>query len=477
MAARVCAWRARSDLQPPLTLPLFSVSQSTVAGSMPSKYGKQYAVPKEFPSVLKSFTREVLRAQPSDIYEFGAQYFSELLAQAEAAAAAENAGVRRLSPEELEQLLTQMFHEADVDGSGALSMSEFREVLKMADLGLSDRETKRVMAEADFDGNGEISYAEFIPLAVDLVQSMYAKMEMEAAKAKEEDEAREEAKNYLLHGMTKEEVESVMIDIFHKSDADGSGALSLQEFQKCCRDADIGLTRKEVNILMHQCDVDGDGHISYEEFVPLCFEMLTEILKDELLQEKRTPTELETFLVQIFSEADIDGAGALSPLAMKEVIKSADFGLTRLQIHSVLAEAEYDEDGLADYRKFSAKAAEMIYRLLDMDTQIERAEAIQNLTASGQDFSTVHGYSQGDVEAVITQELQGADAAGSGVLHMSDVQKCLKSSALQLSPVEINALMSACEVDPSGMCQYMTLASYAFYILQYIAQEAAYGGM
>jgi len=26
---------------------------------MPSKYGKQYAVPKEFPSVLKSFTREV----------------------------------------------------------------------------------------------------------------------------------------------------------------------------------------------------------------------------------------------------------------------------------------------------------------------------------------------------------------------------------------------------------------------------------
>ena len=65
MAARVCAWRARSDLQPPLTLPLFSVSQSTVAGSMPSKYGKQYAVPKEFPSVLKSFTREVLRAQPS----------------------------------------------------------------------------------------------------------------------------------------------------------------------------------------------------------------------------------------------------------------------------------------------------------------------------------------------------------------------------------------------------------------------------
>ena len=77
---------------------------------------------------------------------------------------------------------------------------------------MSDRETKRVMAEADFDGNGEISYAEFIPLAVDLVQSMYAKMEMEQARA-QEDDAREEAKNYLLHGMTKEEVENVMMEI------------------------------------------------------------------------------------------------------------------------------------------------------------------------------------------------------------------------------------------------------------------------
>merc|ERR1711988_1455530 len=76
-------------------------------------------------------------------------------------------------------------------------------------------------------------------------------------------------------------------------DIDGSGALSLTEFRNCCRDADIGLTRKEINVLMHQCDMDGDGNISYEEFVPLCFEMLTEILKDELLENKRTPSELE----------------------------------------------------------------------------------------------------------------------------------------------------------------------------------------
>ena len=72
----------------------------------------------------------------------------------------------------------------------------------MADLGLSEKEIKRVYAEADFNGDGEISYEEFIPLAVDLVASMYAKMDLE----QQENEAREMAQNTLVHGMSKEEV-------------------------------------------------------------------------------------------------------------------------------------------------------------------------------------------------------------------------------------------------------------------------------
>merc|ERR1712159_863901 len=103
--------------------------------------------------------------------------------------------------------------------------------------------------------------------------------------------------------------------------------------------------------------------------------MLTEILKDEVLQEKRSPSELEEFLVACFQEAD-----TLDPLQMKSVISNADLGLTRLQIHSILAEAEYDEEGCANYVKFAPKAAELMYRMLDMDAQLERYEAICALT-------------------------------------------------------------------------------------------------
>lgn len=307
---------------------------------------------------------------------------------------------------------------------------------------------------------------------MDLVQAMYAKLDTEAAAKAEEEAARDEAKNYLLHGMTKEQVEQVMTEIFQKSDADGSGSLSLQEFKKCCQDADIGLSRKEINILMHQCDVDGDGTISYEEFVPLCFEMLTEILKDELLQEKRTPTELEVFLTQVFAEADYEQVGMLSPMQIREVLRSADLGLSRLQIHSVLAEAEVDDAGMIMYSKYAPKAAEFIYRVLDMDAQLERKEAIDRLT--GVDFSLVHGLDAAGVEATLMEELSKADS-GSGLISMPDVQAILSSSSLGLSPNEVSAIMSSAELVEGNMVVYASLASYAYYILQYLAESAAAG--
>ena len=125
-----------------------------------------------------------------------------------------------------------------------------------ADLGLSEAEVKLVMAEADVNGDGEIGYAEFVPLAVDLVQSIYAKAEAAAATAAEELEAATAAQEYMLHGMSREELEAVMKEVLNKADTDGSGALSLNEFHKCIREAELGLTRKEINRLMQEVDAD-----------------------------------------------------------------------------------------------------------------------------------------------------------------------------------------------------------------------------
>ena len=261
-----------------------------------------------------------------------------------------------------------------------------------------------------------------------------------------------------------------MTGIFVKSDADGNGTLSRQEFMKCCKDADIGLTRKEINILMHQCDADGDGNISYEEFVPLCFEMLTEILKDQFLQEMRPPTELEMFLIERFNEVDAGGSGMLNTIQLRDTIKNCDFGLTRIQIHSILANAEYDEEGFTNYAKYAPIFAELIYKALDSDAQMERREAIDALS---QNFDTVHDLAPDDVANHLMDLFMQQDPSGTGGLPFNAVVHALQSSQMAFSDMEIKAMISAADMDESGTVFYASLAQAAFYILQYIAQNNA----
>jgi len=291
-------------------------------------------------------------------------------------------GLRRLSPTELEEYLRNVFTSADLDGSGVLSITEFKEVFKMFSLneiGLDDAEAQRVMAEADVNGDGQISFAEFVPAAVDLVQAVYAKADATQQLEVEADKAGEDAKDFMLHGMSKEELERTMKQVFIKADADGSGSLSLDEFHKCLGQADLGLTRQEINGLMREVDTDGDGVVTYEECVPICFDMCVELLKDKL-KKATPPSELQEQLTTSFAKADQQKTGQLGVTELHDLIQSADFGLSRLQIHSIVAEVECDGEGYADYVNFAPVAAKMIYSMLDVETQLERHAAVQQLT-------------------------------------------------------------------------------------------------
>lgn len=43
-----------------------------------SKYQKAFQAPPNFQGILKEFTREVLRENPENIYEFGVNYFTNM---------------------------------------------------------------------------------------------------------------------------------------------------------------------------------------------------------------------------------------------------------------------------------------------------------------------------------------------------------------------------------------------------------------
>lgn len=167
--------------------------------------------------VLKDFTREVLRADlqdPAGIYEFGARYFSQM-ASGEGGGAAS-----RLNAEELHAKIKGLFAQADADGNGYLDASEFKGVFTglAAELGLSEFHIRQIMAEADENGDGVIEYSEFVQLAVDMIETMFARQDARDAQDAAQEEAQYRAEDMLLHGMSKEELDGVLIGIFQDAD-------------------------------------------------------------------------------------------------------------------------------------------------------------------------------------------------------------------------------------------------------------------
>lgn len=60
---------------PPTNRQLTSVD--SIHSTPTSKYSTTLTIPPAFPVVLKAFAKEVLRNQPSNVYFFAVQYFSE----------------------------------------------------------------------------------------------------------------------------------------------------------------------------------------------------------------------------------------------------------------------------------------------------------------------------------------------------------------------------------------------------------------
>lgn len=232
-------------------------------------FTKRLKVPDEFPEILKSFTREILRNQPSNIYEFGANYFAEMSAQANMMEMGEGAEQEQLfSAAEMEEYLAGLFLEADGDGNGYLDPSEFKKIMIAADVGLTTEDIYEIMLVADENGDGKIEYQEFVPIAAEMIQALQAREAMERADEEMLEDAEFAAEMYLSRGLTQEDLDSIISSEFENADVNGDGVLSRAEFQEALKAEALGLSNKEIKALMLRVDENDDGVISYQEFCP-----------------------------------------------------------------------------------------------------------------------------------------------------------------------------------------------------------------
>ena len=142
-----------------------------------------------------------------------------------------------------------------------------------------------MLAEADENDDGVLEYKEFLPAMITIINGLKARHAARASRDAAADMAREEAQYVLLRGMPASDLEALMVNVFEAADEDKSGSLSRPEFKTALKSGKLGLSSKEINLLLSEVDVNGDGMVSYKEFVPLCFEILVEKFKTDLMED------------------------------------------------------------------------------------------------------------------------------------------------------------------------------------------------
>ena len=403
---------------------------------MANKYVKQFAIPDGFPDVLKAFTREVLRAQPDDIYDFGSKYFCNILAaqgqQYDDAAGGE---------EDMHAMLSQLFDEADADGNGYLDPVEFKNLLKNQALGLSSREIRKIMMECDEDSDGMIDYNEFLPIAVEMLQAYNAKMDAIEGEEMQKIQAFEEA-NAMIYGMNKEELEDMFHDLFQEADKDGNGTLDRKELRAVLADCSLHLSKKEVNAIVSQLDMDGDGNVSYEELCPLMYDLFVQLAYESTM-EGSLPADVAAFTAFIVEQAagyDQANTGFVSPDVLKTILY--DWPLSRLQISAILSECVYSEtEDDIDVEASAPTVARMCLSMLHPDAIMERAMVAKDAMEADPSFAEVHGQDAAGLEGLLMSAFSAADHEATGSLSREEFKGALDSSAVPFASKEVSFIM------------------------------------
>ena len=388
---------------------------------------------------------------------------------------------------ELQGFIMDMFMRFDTDESGYLDRREFKQLMQSSELGLSKKEVRRIMSEADENDDGVLEYREFVPVMVEIVHGLRAKEAAAAEMEAEEEEAREAVEMHLLHGMPRDELEAMMAGVFSAADADGSGVLDRKEFAKCLKASELGLSRMEINLLLSEVDMDGDGNISYNEFMPLCFNILVERFKDDVLAESAlqsadalTQMLLEEFEAKERSSMGPESDGVVTGKMPMSFVKSAltllsneMLGLSRLQISSIMSEAKLGDGKMLDYTIFAPTAARMIYSMIDLSSQALRVDAIAKISES-EGAQLLHSLNGDTIKNVLKTAFEAADKDGNGTLDQGEIYEVLMAlgtGELALKPGEINALVAAVDEDQDGKVTYAELVDFLFDVLVHLERE------
>jgi Ca2+-binding EF-hand superfamily protein len=286
----------------------------------------------------------------------------------------------------------------------------------------------------DSDGSGSIDYKEFVQGAASLLL-LYAAQNQASQDAAEEDAyAEAQAADYLAHGMTAQELEEIVQASWSSADADGSGFLDAKELKHFLKDLPIGLTKKEMNMIMMEVDANEEGLVSYHAFLPLMHSCLLEVTKQSILRSFQSQSDLEFLLQTACDHHDKDGSGRLKIKKAASALKDADVGLSKFQILSICGNcpsADRKSVLISELVPFAAKTIEALF-----GSDVANAAASAKLRGDllqrlGEEEVVINGKTLRDIQEGLLSFFQQADPTGAGVLDHSQASEASERFVLR----------------------------------------------
>jgi Ca2+-binding EF-hand superfamily protein len=242
--------------------------------------------------------------------------------------------------------LKEAFASFDVNGDGTLSYSEFVNVLKLFDLGLSEDQMLDFTASLDEDENGTIEFEEFENrFSVDFKL-----------------ESTDEGLRKKLQDISKKLLQSLkeIKTAFASFDVNGDGQIDFDEFVKALTDLGFGYDPEVLKSLFHIIDKDQSGSITIDEFVN-SFSVVDE-KSDLYTQNIIQKVCLAIYkgrhkLKHLFREMDLDGNNKIDidefTVGLDALGLTLEKPLTKQQISVIFNSIDADGSGEIDFDEFT----------------------------------------------------------------------------------------------------------------------------
>jgi len=194
-----------------------------------------------------------------------------------------------------QQLLRQAFKNLDRDGSGTISVREFRHLLWDLGFTVTDATVEDIFKEVDLDQSGQVEMHEF-----------------------------EEALRILheRHGFTQKEANDLM-EIFDRYDTDRSGEMSANELASALGWFGTPTTINQAQEIIRKFDQDDNANLCRCEFLMV----MRWRLEDELAE-----------LRALFAEFDVESRGALSEQQLSLLFQRLGYTIPHEVIHESVQE-------------------------------------------------------------------------------------------------------------------------------------------